>query len=135
MKALNFIKYALFVFFTQLLLTYTSVSFSAEPVPPKVIGHVIWVTGSLTAQMPNADIRTLKRHSAVYEHDTLKAGPTSEGKVSFTNHSILSLHENSTLKIDQYWHPEQKESSGFIKEIMHSIRDGFRAITGTVTNN
>ncbi len=134
MKILD-IKYALLLLFTQLLLSYTSLSFAAEVIPPKVIGQVLWVKGSVTGQLPHAEVRTLKRHSPVYEHDILTAGPASDAKISFKNNNILSLHENSTIKIDQYWSPEKKEADGFIKGIMISIRDGFRAITSRVADN
>jgi len=137
MKSLNFIKYILFVFFAQLLLvTYASVSAAVEPAPsPKVIGHVLWIKGSLKAQLPNSDSRILKRNSEVYEHDTLTTGPASEGRISFKNNDLLRLHENSTIRIGEYLHKDENKPEGFFKKLLRSIRNGLRAITGSVRTN
>jgi hypothetical protein len=135
MKTQYYIKYPLIIVCTQLLLSYGSLSIAAPVTPPTVIGKVLWVKGSLTAKLPTEPSRNLKRLSQIYEHDVLSTGPASEAKISFKNNSILSLHENSTIKIDQYWHPEKQEPEGFFKRIMKSINNGLRALTSKVTDN
>lgn len=135
MKTLTFTKPLLLVFLSFVFLNYGSLSHAAKPEAPKVVGQVVWIKGTLQGQMPNAEPRTLKRHSAIYEHETIKTSSGSEGKISFKNNSVLLLHENSTIKIDQYWHPEKKEADSFFKSMMDSIRAGLRAITSTFTDN
>lgn len=127
------IKCAAFFFFIQPLMSTAPVFAAESTPPPRVAAHVIWVKGTFKAQLPNAEPRILKRNSEIYEHDTLTTEAASAGKIAFRDTDVLSLSENSTIKIDQYHH--QAHSSFANSPFVIFIRNILRAITGTITEN
>ncbi len=126
-------KYAC-LFFIPLLMICCSSNFAAEPTLPQAIGQVVWVKNNLKAQQPNAEIRTLTRRSAIYEHDTLTTDATSSGEISFTDDSALALREDSTIKIDQYRHATGKAASSDAF-VVNVLKGGFRTVTGIISKN
>ncbi|MBV8802459.1 MAG: FecR domain-containing protein [Gammaproteobacteria bacterium] len=98
---------------------------------PTAIGLVVWVTGAIKATMPGTSERSLTRRSAVYEADTLTTDGNSSGEIVFTDNSILSLHNNTTLEIAKYHFTKNAVSEN--SETLNLIKGGFRTITGAIT--
>jgi len=115
------------ILFSIIFCLYPLISTAA----PETIGLVVWVTGSIKATMPGASERTLSRRSAVYQSDTLTTDSNSSGEIVFTDNSILSLRNNTTLEIAKY-HFAKNTSAGN-SETLNLIKGGFRTITGAIT--
>lgn len=133
METFSFLKHTLFILFTLVLTASTSVSYAVEPSHPG-IGRVVWVKGTLKAALPNTEARALVRSSAVYEHDTLMTDPASTGEIVFTDDSVLSLREDSTVQIDQYRYGKGTvpNNDTFVANV---AKGGFRTITGAISKN
>jgi hypothetical protein len=123
----SFSRLCIFILFSSISCLYPSISPAASP----VIGLVVWVTGSIKASMPGTGERTLARRSAVYETDILKTDSNSSGEIVFTDNSILSLRNDTTLEIAKY-HFTKKADAGN-SETLNLIKGGFRTITGAIT--
>jgi len=134
MESLSFLKYLIFIFFTLLLTASASLSYALEPTLPAIIGQVVWVKGTLKAELPNAETRVLVRRSAVYEHDKLMTEPASTGEVVFTDNSVLALREDSIVQIDHYRYGKgtTPNSDAFVANV---AKGGFRTITGAISKN
>jgi hypothetical protein len=98
---------------------------------PEAIGQVVWVKGEPKAAQPDAGPRPLARRSFIYAHDTLTTDETSSGEIRFTDNSVLSMREASTIKIDQYQYGK-KTPDAFVANI---AKGGFRTITGYISKN
>src|SRR5579862_8762839 len=125
--------------FLAVLVLYLSLSMiisyaQAPAASSQTIGQVVWVKNTLKAQLPNAEVRTLARRSAIYEHDTLTTDPNSSAEVEFTDDSSMALQENSSVTINQYSHGQGKPSGGdaFVVDV---IKGGFRTVTGLISKN
>lgn len=125
------IKHIICISFLSIFTAYASMSHAASP---DSIGTVVWVKNIVQAEQPNTPARTLTRHSAIYEHDTLKTDNTSTGEVIFTDDSRMTLRENSMVTIDQYRHGKETSPSQdtFIVSV---LKGGFRTVTGAISQN
>lgn len=134
MESWSFLKYLVFIFFTLLLTTSTSLSYALQPTLPAIIGQVVWVKGTLKAALPNGETRLLVRRSAVYEHDKLMTEAASTGEVVFTDNSVLALREDSIVEIDHYRYGKDGSShkDAFVANV---AKGGFRTITGAISKN
>lgn len=98
------------------------------------VGQVIWVKGTLKATQPKQAERQLIRRAAVFEQDTLITDKGSTGQIAFTDSSLLSLRENTTLTLTQYQFgkniPAKKNT--FVTTL---AKGGFRTITGAAAKN
>jgi hypothetical protein len=134
MEARSLLKQMTFIFFTLLLMAGISQSYALDPALSQAIGQAVWVKGTLKAELPRAETRVLARRSAVYEHDTLTTDSTSTGEIVFTDNSVMTLRENSTIEIDKYRHgkssPEKDDAF-----IVNVAKGGFRTITGAISKN
>jgi hypothetical protein len=121
--------------FFFLFILLTTASYATPPLPlPQIIGQVVWAKGTLKGTLPNAEARTLARRSAVYEHDTLMTDPTSTGEIVFTDDSVLTLREDSTVQIDKYKYGKGKAPNEDTFAI-NVVKGGFRTITGAISKN
>lgn len=135
MKKLLFLNYLRLIFVLPLFFGLINPSSGTPPQPLKEAGLVIWIKGTLQAQQPNQAPRALKRHSSVYEHDTIIAGPGCEGRITLKNNIVISLKENSTAQVDQFLKLSPKVETHWFDEILPSIRSGLRTITSEFSNN
>ncbi len=137
MKLLAFLKNAIFFILIPTFSFAASVPPAESTPPPRVVGHVIWMKGTFKAQLPNAEPRILKRNSEVYEHDTLTTEANSSGKIVFRDTDVLTMSENSTMKIDQYHHKTHSSfaNNPIVIAVQKFIRSILRAITSTLTEN
>ncbi|MCD6039284.1 MAG: hypothetical protein K0S27_684 [Gammaproteobacteria bacterium] len=124
----------LFIFFSLLLATSASLSHALVPTLPQIIGQAVWVKGTLKATLANAEPRLLARRSAIYEHDTLTTDSTSTGEIVFTDNSVMTLRENSTIQINKYRYDKGSAPSNdtFIADV---AKGGFRTLTGAISKN
>jgi hypothetical protein len=101
---------------------------------PIAIGQVVWVKGILKAVQPNASPRVLSRRSPIFEKDTLMTSDKSTGEIVFSDNSLLSLRENTTLQIAEYQYGagNQPSKDTFTANI---VKGGFRTITGAISKN
>jgi len=121
---------SLLIFLGISLAMIPTISFAAEDLPVPV-GRVVWVKGVLKATMANQEVRTLKKASIIYLHDTLTTDDKSEAEIGFTDNSLMTFRPSSTLFINEYeYKPKAKNSVG--KYILNLIQGGFRTITGMV---
>ena len=123
----RFVQFSILFFVTVTSFIYPLVSIATPP----VIGLVVWVTGTIKANMPGSTERTLSRRSPVYETDTLKTDSNSSGEVVFTDNSILSLRNSTTLEIAKYHFTKNAGANN--SETLNLIKGGFRTITGAIT--
>lgn len=123
----SFSRLCLFILFSLVSCLYPLISSATPP----VIGLVVWVTGSIKASMPGAGERTLSRRSPIYETDTLTTDSNSSGEIVFTDNSILSLRNSTTLEIAKYHFT--KNTAGGNSETLNLLKGGFRTITGAIT--
>ncbi|MGH8754982.1 MAG: FecR family protein, partial [Burkholderiales bacterium] len=66
----------------------------------------------------------------VEDKDTLKTGPASNMQVRFTDESIVSLRDQSLLKIDEYKFTGKQD--GVEKAFFNLLKGGFRTVTGVI---
>ena len=117
-----------FLFGTLLLsfaLTYSPAALAAD----QAIGQMIWVKGTINATQPGAAPRSLQRRSAILEHDVISTGAGSTGEIGFNDTSVVTLRENSQLKIVEY---KYKAGASGNKSVMSVIKGGLRTITGYI---
>jgi hypothetical protein len=117
-----------FILFTFLSVFYVIPSFAEAP----VVGLVVWVTGTMKASMPNSAARTLSRRSSVYESDTITTDKGGSGEIVFTDNSIVSVRNDTTLQIAKYRY-SKGAAAGNNSEALNLIKGGFRTITGAIT--
>ncbi|MBW2646189.1 MAG: FecR domain-containing protein [Deltaproteobacteria bacterium] len=104
-------------------------------VPPanaqeKVVGSVVAVRGDVTAVDAGGISRRLSIKSAICLADTIKTGKRGRVQVMFDDNTLISLGQNSEMKIAEYeWNPEQKTGA-----METRIKEGaFRVMGGTIT--
>ncbi|MCC2666428.1 MAG: hypothetical protein K0R24_470 [Gammaproteobacteria bacterium] len=134
MDLLSFLRKIKNIFLITLIASHIPPCHAFTLDQPKVIGQVVWAKGTVKAALPNAEPRILARRSEVYEHDTLTSDSTSTGEIVFTDNSVLSLRENSTVQIDQYNYTKGAAPSKdtFVANV---AKGGFRTITGAISKN
>jgi hypothetical protein len=95
------------------------------------IAQAIWVKGAVIATGPDGAPRTLTRRAVVYEHDVVTTDKTSTGEIGFTDGSLMTLNNDSSIKIDEY---KFKAGGGTAenKSVMGLVKGGFRTITGAI---
>jgi len=99
-----------------------------------IVAQVVWVKGEVKAILPNKNTRLLKRRDYVYEHDTLVTTTTGSGEIAFTDSTLLTIKNDTTLKIDAYKYNQGKDP----KDENYSVglvKGGFRTITGVIAKS
>ncbi|HEY6281988.1 MAG TPA: FecR family protein, partial [Burkholderiales bacterium] len=95
----------------------------------EVVGRVLMTAGDTSLIRNNQELRVAVG-SPVEDHDTLKTGPASNMQVRFTDESIVSLRDQSLLKIDEYKFTGKQD--GMEKAFFNLVKGGFRTITGLI---
>lgn len=103
----------------------------AAPQQPPTIGQIVWVKGDVKAMGPNQAVRALQRRSPIFEKDTIMTDKSSTGEVVFTDNSVVSLQQDSELRIDSYQFGKDVPA-GKVKYVASLVKGGFRTITGLI---
>ncbi len=109
----------------------------AVPTGKKLVAHVVWVKGSVTAsEAGGTAARALKKSSNVYMNDTVETGPDSEAQLVFTDDSVMTFRAATKMYINEYnYQPKGKdkaESKSAGKYVMDLVTGGLRTLTGFV---
>ncbi|MGH8751281.1 MAG: FecR family protein, partial [Burkholderiales bacterium] len=112
--------------FNLVLLALLAVSASAQAT---VVGRVLIAAGDAYAIRNGQELR-MATGSPVEEKDTLKTGPASNMQVRFNDESIVSLRDQSLLKIEDYKFSGKQD--GFEKAFFNLLKGGFRTVTGLI---
>ena len=95
----------------------------------EVVGRVLIAAGDTSLIRNNRELRVAVGSPVEYQ-DTLKTGPASNMQVRFTDESIVSLRDQSLLKIDEYKFTGKQD--GLEKVFFNLVKGGFRTITGLI---
>ncbi|HMK13953.1 MAG TPA: FecR family protein [Burkholderiales bacterium] len=95
----------------------------------EVVGRVLIAAGDTSVIRHNQELR-IAVGSPVEDQDTLKTGPASNMQVRFTDESVVSLRDQSLLKIDEYKFNGKQD--GMEKAFFNLVKGGFRTITGLI---
>lgn len=104
---------------------------AAEPSPTPV-GKVVWVKGTLTATMPNKEVRTLQKDSVIYLRDTLETNDNSQAQIVFTDNTLMTLDKNTKFVVENYDYDPKKSKKSVGQSVMSLVKGGFRTITGVI---
>lgn len=96
---------------------------------PDHVGIVVFVKGIATSMDTSQKVRHLKRRTKIYNGETLATEKQSGVQVRFIDGAIISLRENTILKIDDYrYKPEEKKENSALS----LLKGGFRTISGGI---
>lgn len=129
-KAMKIHRFLHCFLFLALILFFSVQAGSAEQQPPS-IGQIVWVKGEVKAITANQAVRTLQRRSPIFTKDTIVTDKASTGEVVFTDNSVVSLQQDTQLRIDEYQFGKNVEP-GKAKYVASLIKGGFRTITGLI---
>lgn len=102
---------------------------SGSPAFAADIGRVLLAAGEAFA-VREGKPELLARGSAIQARDTLRTGAASNLQVRFTDESILSLRENTEIRIDDYRFAGKED--GTERAFFRLLKGGFRTITGII---
>lgn len=93
------------------------------------VGRVLLAAGEVTAVRGNATLKLVPGF-AVQDKDVLRTGKASNLQVRFTDESLVSLRENSELRIDEFRFSGKEDGSE--RAFFSLAKGGLRAFTGLV---
>jgi FecR protein len=93
------------------------------------VGRVLLAAGNVTAVRAGATIK-LTPGAAVQDKDVLRTGATSNLQVRFSDDSMVSLRENSELRIEEFRFSGKED--GTERAFFNLVKGGLRAFTGVV---
>ena len=94
----------------------------------QVAGKTLLAKGKVFAKRANGNI-PLKRRSALFVKDEIHVGKGAKAQFRMKDRAIISLQENTVLKIKEY---QFNQGSSKDSAIMELISGGFRTITGAI---
>ncbi|MBI2295883.1 MAG: FecR domain-containing protein [Betaproteobacteria bacterium] len=106
----------------------------AMPATAADVGRVLLAAGDTVAVRDKQIIKLVFR-STVQDKDVLRTGPASNLQVRFIDESILSMRENSEVRIDEFRFTGKED--GTERAFFSLLKGGLRKITGIIgrTNN
>lgn len=93
------------------------------------IGTVTVLEGSATAVSSSGE-RNLSEGSPVFKGETVSTGADSSISIGFTDDSVLSQGEDSTISLDEYVYDQTDPSSS--KAVFNMTKGVFRMVTGEI---
>lgn len=108
--------------------------FSLLPVH-EVLAHagvVLFVNGKVSAKSLKGKTRSIKRGSKVHTGDLIITGIKSQIQIRAGDGSMLSLQENSKLRIIKHKHTGTVDEQSSLVEL---VKGGMRAVTGLIGKN
>lgn len=101
----------------------------AATAPAADVGRVLLAGGDTTAVRGNENVK-LSLNSLIQDRDVLRTGIASNMQVRFSDGSLISLRENSELRIEDYRFSGKEDGSEFA--VFRLIKGGLRTITGLI---
>jgi hypothetical protein len=95
----------------------------------EVVGRVLMAAGDTSVIRDSRELRVAVGFP-VEGKDTLRTGSASNMQVRFTDESIVSMRDQSLLKIDEYQFTGKQD--GAEKAFFNLLKGGFRTITGLI---
>lgn len=93
-------------------------------------GDVVYLSGTLTAQAPEAEPRLLAQASSFNNSDTLRTHEQSFARLEFIDETQLALRPNTTLEVSQVsFDPAEPEGDGVAVKL---LKGGLRAVSGAI---
>jgi hypothetical protein len=93
---------------------------------------VILSVGKNTAQLPDQELRSLKRKSLIFQQDLVSTGSNGRLQLRFTDNSRVSLRPDTLFKVDEYEYQQSAPSNG--KSVYRLLKGGLRTITGAISD-
>jgi len=93
------------------------------------VGRVLLAVGDVVAVRDGKPVR-LALGTMVQDKDVLRTGPASNLQARFTDESILSLRENTEIRIEEYRFTGKED--GTERAFFRLVKGGLRAITGLI---
>jgi len=124
---MNGIKFLIATLLLMLSIAPLQVVFAAEV----EVGKTLLTNGSVTGKRATGDV-TLKRRSVIYEKDEIHVGKDSRAQLRMVDKALISLQENSVLKIGKYQFEEGNKTNTVLLDLLSG---GLRTITGAIGKN
>lgn len=93
------------------------------------VGRVLLAAGDVSATRGTATVK-LTPGAVVLDKDVLRTGATSNLQVRFSDESLISLRENSELRIEEFRFSGKED--GTERAFFNLVKGGLRAFTGVV---
>ena len=103
-------------------------SIQAQEAEP--IGLMLSVSGVVTAEDTDGNVRQLQRRSPVYESDTLITVDGASAQVRFNDRGLIALQSNTSFFIEE--HKYEGQEDGTESAVYSLLRGGLTAITGSI---
>ena len=93
------------------------------------VGRVLLAAGD-TVAVRDKQVVKLVFGSTIQDRDVLRTGPASSLQLRFTDESILSMRENSEVRIDEFRFTGREDGSE--RAFFSLLKGGLRKITGII---
>lgn len=93
---------------------------------------VILSVGKNSAQLPNQELRSLKRKSLIFQKDLVSTGSNGRLQLRFKDNSRVSLRPDTLFNVDEYQFNKSDPSKG--KSVYRLMKGGLRTITGAISD-
>ena len=96
-----------------------------------VAGRTLLTKGVVTSDRNTGRV-TLKRRSIIFEKDEIRVGKDGRAQFRMSDTAIITLQENSVLRIKKYKFKEGRNDNSALLEL---LQGGLRTITGAIGKN
>ena len=121
-------KYLVATYLLFLCLAPLQMSFAAEE---SEVGKTLLTSGSVKSVRASGEV-VLKRRSVIFEKDEIHVGNDSKAQFRMIDKALISLYENSVLKIEKYQFEEGNKTNSVLMDL---LKGGLRTITGAIGKN
>lgn len=95
------------------------------------VGHVLIVSGEVTAEREGAAVRSLSRQDPVHAQDTIATGGDGRIQIQFNDGGMVDLQPDTRFRIAEY----ELDDDGGGSVIMEFLRGALRTVTGSIGEN
>lgn len=124
---MNGINKKQFLIKASLLFLFSCFALSATAAQ-KTVGKTLLTKGSVIGKRSTGNIK-LKRRSLIFEKDEIHVGKNARAQFRMNDRALISLQENSVLKIKNYQQAKSGKKSSVLLEL---LAGGLRTITGAI---
>lgn len=103
---------------------------NALPAYAQEAARVVMLTGSASAQAPNAKPRPLAKDSVLHPGDTVQTDRNATLRLRFADASEITLQADTRISIDQFKYNDA--DPGADRLVLDFIKGGLRAISGAI---
>lgn len=113
----------------RVLVLMVAGALAGPAVSAEVVGRVLMAAGE-TSALRDGQVVKLTFGSGVEDKDTLQTGPRSNLQVRFADESIMSLREQTQLRVDEFHYSAKEDGSE--KALFRLVKGAFRTVTGLI---